>query len=185
MRFTVINALLVASTATAASIPRQPLEQPQIVLADLARSQLDHQQAQSTPLPIPAPEEAERIRAGQTLMVTTTVTKTATVAMTTATVIRTETVLSTATATPNSSSKSSSSLHWSWSLKNWLWRSGHCKDKDDTENEMTKLKGLEVDGLIDPKRLGEGMGCFCSAGSVCCYNSNAQIMCNYGSCGVI
>lgn len=74
-------------------------------------------------------------------------------------------------------------------MKGWLWGSNHCevrgKEQHVSENEMNKLKGLGMGGLIDPKRLAGGMGCFCSGGSVCCYNSNAQIMCNYGNCGVV
>ncbi|KAK4210664.1 hypothetical protein QBC37DRAFT_29427 [Rhypophila decipiens] len=167
MRFTTLNLALLATTAMAASIPRE--EQPQIVLAD-------HQQPQPTSSPS-SPEEERTHGAGMTMLTTTvTKTKTATIAMTTATVIRTE------TATPTAQPSSSSSPHWSWtSLSNWLFgssRAGHCAGG----NSATGLSGL---GGIKPNLLAEGMGCFCSAGSVCCYNSNAQVMCNYGTCGVI
>ncbi|KAM7188485.1 hypothetical protein V8F33_010635 [Rhypophila sp. PSN 637] len=173
MKFTTLNLALLATTAMAASIPRE--EQPQIVLADVTTDQLGHQQPQPTSSPS-SPEEERIHGAGMTMLTTTvTKTKTATIAMTTATVFRTETA--TPTAQP-----SSSSPHWSWtSLSNWLFgssRAGHCAGG----NSAAGLGGLEG---IKPNLLAEGMGCFCSAGSVCCYNSNAQVMCNYGTCGVI
>ena len=158
MKFHTLNLILLAATASAVSIPRQE----QAVLAAPPRSRLTPSATQHATEIIPSPSPPPEHLSGTTT-ITTTVTETETIAITTATVLRTETETATPSAVPKPT-------HRGWG---WPWG-------DRTESHDDGIKK----GSKSPE-VHEGMGCFCSGGSICCYTSEPRLLCNYGTCGVI